>query len=661
MYDYGNADISEKGRDELAKLVVRRYREAVQWASTEHVGRASLRRVLCECHNQLHGILSPEDQKIAEDLGNDVNMNLTAMKCDTVHAFLLEMLTPQDELPWTISPTPIPDISETGRLEVLEKVKETLYLQEGTDISRQGIYDLAKKSKTEVRKKEKEEANRAAASMTRLMYDQCVEGNWEQALTACLYNFTAYPFGVLLGPVPTRGPRLAWVGDNVRVKEETYYKWESINPFDFWFSPDSRSTQDGTCVFVRRRMTRRQLLSMLKMKSYITNQVELVLADVNNADKYNLRWLSDRNPDQPDDQLLFWAQCSATIDALVHYGYFSGRELNEYCGMTGLDKLTQYNTTVTIIGGRTVQVFIAPDPTVNMRPVHTASFYKLSEERIPGEGIAQKLRDVERSFRAALRCLILNMSAASEPITEMDVNRLVKYMKKDTDGEGPFKLTPGGVYMVDNDMGMAQYPALRFFAVPSNMDQYRALLDHFMELAHLFTNIPAALHGTAVGTGANRTFRGASMLQSNAIKAIQAAVKQMDNGIFKPVGEMLYNYNMLYEKDPDIKGDCKVQAQGVAGLLAREIDANNAFDNLQIMGVLAGQFGPTMVPVLEWAIKALLKAKKVPDDLVDQMSMGSSQEQPNGPPQGEPQGPPPTAAGMGAPNPNPGPPVGGLQ
>jgi len=161
-----------------------------------------------------------------------------------------------------------------------------------------------------------------------------------------------------------------------------------------------------------------------------------------------------------------------------------------------------------------------------------------------------------------------------------------------------------------------QSPAMRFYSVPSVLGEYRSLLDNYMELAHYVTNIPAALHGTAVGSGANRTFRGAAMLQGNAIKAIQAAVGNIDQGIFSPCGELLFNYNMLYEDDPDIKGDCRIQAQGVQGLLAREMNRNNAMELLQLVGAAGAQLGEAAPRLFVWSLNQLLTAMEVPDDLL---------------------------------------------
>lgn len=218
-----------------------------------------------------------------------------------------------------------------------------------------------------------------------------------------------------------------------------------------------------------------------------------------------------------------------------------------------------------------------------MRPVHTTSFYK-TNDRIPSYGIAQKIRDVERCYMTTLRYLVRNADNSSAPIVEADYERISEFAGNDLG-----KVVPGLMYLTKNDYG-ANGPAMRYYSVPSNMGAYINVMDYFSDVADRITNVPAALHGTAVGSGANRTFRGAAMLVNNATNAIQAAVGNIDEYVFTPMGELLYNYNMQYEKDPDIKGDCQIVARGVSGLLQKEIDRQNSYEVLQLIVAAAGQF-----------------------------------------------------------------------
>ncbi|MDR1079452.1 MAG: hypothetical protein LBQ79_00435 [Deltaproteobacteria bacterium] len=620
-YDSGTDKPDVKAQDNLSRIAVARYREAVNWQGTELVGGRSLRQTLRECYDQSNGVLSPKDREVAELLKVNAHVNLTAMKTGVVQAFLMESLVSADDLPWVLAPTPVPQLSDSGIEDAVAEVKEAVFGQ-----GFQGdLAALAEDVANRARLRERERSEEAARRMERLIFDQTVEGNWREAMGDFLYNFVTYPYAGLHGPFPVRASRLAWKGDRVRPAREIFYRWEAVSPWDMWYSPDSPDTQRGTGVCLRKRYTRRHLLEMAKVKSYIGKNVLALLTETETKERYNFKWMSP-NPDQMDDQLVHWVRCGETIDALVHYGFFSGRELQEY-GLSGLDAKEFYNASVTVIGGYTVQCHVMPSDTVMDRPVFTASFYR-TRDRIPNYGIAQRLRDVERAYLVALRYMLLNAANASAPIMEVDYSRLAKHLK----GEDIASFAPGSVIMAESDLGSSSQPAIRPLVIPSNVGDYVKIMDYFTELAHMVTNIPAALHGTAVGTGANRTFRGMATLQSNAVKSIQAAVDNIDRGVFGPMGRLIYSMNMLYEDDPDVKGDCLVHPQGSSGLLAKEIRRNDAMDLLQIVGTLNGM--ADLGPIIEWSLRQIFNAMGVPNEIVSRIRFGGDAPPPM--PGGEP-------------------------
>lgn len=638
VYSYGKSlPVPPRSRDPLAHITIQRFNEAIRWQSTELVGDKPLRDVLRDCYDQFNGNLSCDDQQIVDELGVDAYVNLTAMKSGIVQSYLLETLINGRDLPWKVSPTPVPSLSDTAKYDVLAAIQNEIY-----NNNYQGdLMELVSNMKVAVLRREHEKAVNAAENMQRLMSDQCFEGGWVEAMYGFITDFVVYPFAVMLGPFPTRKPRLAWSGDRLTTKYETYYEFKSISPWDFWYSPDSPDTQRGTGVFVRQRWTRQKLLDAAKLPSYIHENIIKVLEDVRD-DKVDFHWLSE-NPEQLDDKLALWADCTATIDVLTHWGYFSGEELRSY-GITHVEDKQFYNAMVTVINEYTIQAVVSPNPQLDVRPVHTASFYK-THDRIPSFSIPQRIRDVERCYLTVLRYLITNTAYASGSIVEADYARLSKYMSD----EDIARLAPNTIYLSDSSI-TTNTPALRFNTIPNSMGAYMQVMEYFMALVDRITNIPAALHGIAQGSGVNRTFRGAAMLQGNAVKAIQAAVANIDHFVFAPLGQQLYNYNMLYVKDDSIKGDCKVMAQGALGLMQEEIDRQNSYEILQLTASAGQQLAqmPNGMRIMAWALNNVLKNMGVPKELLSSnanpsggmMSAGPSGETPSPTEQltGQPQG-----------------------
>jgi len=613
MFDWGTTrNLADDAKDNIARITLERYRSATLWQKSERVGEKSLRTVLQECYDQINSIMSCAEREQAEALRVNASINLTAMKVGVVHAFLSEALIQPDLLPWAISPTPIPDLSEDGRMEALELIKREIF-----EIGFNGDLDgLVQKVKLAVREKERDIAERRAKNMELLMSDQTIEGGWRTAVNAFLMDFAIYPYAVMHGPVPTKKSRMVWENNKLKVKKQSYYEFRNISPFDFWYSPDSRDTQSGTSIFIRQRFTRRQLLDMVGMQSYFADALTDVLFETEKDEDYNFKWMSE-NPDQRDDSMVMWQNSSGTIDAMLAIGLYSGRELGEY-GISGLED-NYYDATATIIGGRTVQVYIQPDPSVSIRPVHTASFYK-TRDRIAGSGIAQRMRDVDRAYQTVFRYMLRNVANASEPIVEADHARLSPFMSD----EDLTSLVPGSFYLAKND-GVTNAPALRLTTIPSVIGEYANILQYLMELGHLVTNIPAALHGMPVGTGMNRTFRGAALLQGNAVKSITAAVNNIDETVLGPLGTLLFNWNMLYEKDLDIRGDSNIVAQGVQGLLSRELDKTKAEDVLQFVAAAGPNIGSMAAPLYAWSVAKILRTMGVPEYLLEGNVVGGSQ------------------------------------
>ena len=635
-------DIPAKAVDPLAAEVMRRYNGAVAWQSMERVNGKSLRTVLEKCWQQQNGILSCADKARADAIGVDAIINMTALKTGVANSFLNDALTGgTTQLPWIIMPTPRPDISPIAKDEVLEEVKQQLFAMGGYR-SPQDLVEHIRNLKAMSKRREDEKAKKAADEMMLLIEDQCAEGGFRRALTDFNQYFPVYPFAVFAGPYVIRAPRLVWGKQKPRLSTEVFPTFRAISPFDFAYSSDSPDTQRGTCVFTRTLWTRKELLDVAKLPSYLTKNVLEVLEQADTNPDFNLSWLT-HSPDSPKRNLSLWASNVSPLEVLTHYGVMSGLELSKY-GFSGLENLEFYNCEIAMTGYRVIKVSVISNPMMQVRPIYTASFYRTGGDRIAGDGIAQRIRDVERAYHSCLMYLMRNADNASAPMCEADYRRIAKYLAEEDFGQ----VVPGTMYLADPDGGGGSAPALKFFNVPSNIPAYAQLMEMMMQIADRVTNIPASLHGEAVGSGAMRTFRGMSLLQGNATKALQSAVSNISKGVFEPLGELLYNTNMLFSSDVSVKGDSQIVARGAEGILAKEMERQSAMEILQVVGSVGAQLGQlvNIAPVVQWSLQKLMGTMGVPDDILNQMGQSMM-----------PQGVGPMAGALaGSDNPNPAPP-----
>lgn len=418
-------DIPRKAVDPLSDEVMRRFNGAVAWQSTERVNGKPLRQVLEECWEQQNGIMSCADKERMEALGVDAIVNITALKTSIANAYLADSLTSgTTQLPWIILPTPRPDISPESKDEILQELKAQLFTQgfPSSTVMIEGI----RMAKAIMKRREEEKAKKAADEMSLLIEDQCAEGGFSRALTDFLQYFPVYPYAVFAGPYVVRAPRLIWGKKKPRLNTEIFTTFRAISPFDFCYSPDSPDTQRGTCVFTRTLWTRRELLDCIKLNTYIKQNVLDVLEQADINPDFDLNWLS-RAPDDQKRNIALWSSNVAPIEVLTHYGVMSGRELGKY-GFHSLDDSEFYNCEIAMAGGRVIKVAVASDPRMSVRPVYTASFYRTGGDKIAGDGIAQRLRDIERAYHACLGYLMRNAANASAPITEADYSRLSQFM-----------------------------------------------------------------------------------------------------------------------------------------------------------------------------------------------------------------------------------------
>lgn len=595
-----NSERVEEIRDKLAYMVKFDFDVAMRHRNVHKFGDFTASEILQQCYDQYYGVI-PCDIKAA--FGNMPALNLTQLKVSALNAWLRDLLFGSGGTPFTVDPTPIPELSDEMEEEILGRVKEIIFgsVEEMIPQTHEELVDLVRKEKKYVRDAKKAAAKSACAKMEEVMWDQCIDGGYKKAFLQFLQDFCIYPYAVLEGPVPEIRTLNVWQGNAIKDKNEVVYAVNRVSPFDFFWSPDSTNAQDGSYVIVRKRYSRQQLMKMAKMKSYIRENVLAALEHFA-GHSTNANWLSANLEDQT---AIAWDGKSA-LEVLKYYGAVKGEVLKEY-GMTGLDEHEYYECIIHTLGHFTLKVVINPNPNASQRPIYVTSYEKTGNG-VVGLGIAQKIRDVERSFHSCLRGMLRNMEYSSGPIGEVDFSRIQQWIKDGEVGD----IEPYTINIVDPDPAQGGRPAYYFHNTPNNTGALSNVCQWFMSMADVLTQIPASIHGQPVGTGANRTFRGMSMLYGNALKGVQSGITNIDEEIVSPFATSLYMLNLKYNPDKEIKGDAKVVARGAAGLMEKELRKNDMIESAQIVASLA-QTGQVDPKALNLAVYNVLKAL----DLVD--------------------------------------------
>ena len=530
--------------------------------------------------------------QLREQGSSIIYMMLTSNKCRAASSWLRDTLvTAAEEKPWTIAPTPSPDLPPDQVQNIMAQATQEvqqLYMA-GTPPTDQQVRERLLEMKDMAMSHVKDLAKRTAERMEVKMNDQLTEGRWSKAFSDFLDDITTFPSAFLKGPVVRRRPRLKWVpGANgsydLDVRDEFVLEWERVDPFNIYPAPDASNIDDGYLI-ERHKLARSDLQALIGVEGYSEDAIRAVLEQYG---KGGLRdWIYvDMNKASAEGKSTMGVQQnpSELIDALQFWGNVQGQLLLDW-GMPEdevPDPLMDYSIEAWVIGHWVIKAVINPDP-LGRKP-----YYKASYEEVPGafwgNSVADLCRDTQDVCNAAARSLVNNMSIASGPQVVYNVDRLPQ-------GENITQLYPWKVWQVTSDPMNGNGPPMQFFQPNSLANELMAVYEKFATLADEYTGIPRYMTGDSPGGGAARTASGMSMLMTNAGKSIKQVIANIDENVIRPVIERLYFYNMRYGEDPDLKGDVQIVARGATALIIKEqaMQRQNQFLQIALSSPIAMQ------------------------------------------------------------------------
>lgn len=531
---------------------------------------------------------------IQEMGGSDVYAGLTSVKCRAAGSWLRDVLMATgSERPWTIRPTPVaslpPDVNDKIVASVAQPLAQSMMA--GEQVGDDQVLELMEAVRDQALTAIQEEARTRADRMADKMEDQMVEGGFIEALDAFIDDITTFPCAVLKGPIVRKRMALSWVQDGkggftAQPQETLKLEWERVSPFDIYPSPASTSVDNGYLI-EKHRMSREDLNALIGVDGYDDSSIRMVLDDYGRG---GLReWLTN-------DVAIASSEGKATtqiaqnvdglIDALQFWGSVQGKMLLDW-GMDESeidDPTKEYHVEAWLIGHYVIKAVL------NYDPLCRKPYYKASYEDVPGNwwgnSVCDLIRDSQVVVNAAARAIVNNMGIASGPQVTIDVGRLAP-------GEDITTLSPWRIWQVTADPTGSNGAPVGFYQPDSRIQELMAVFERFSELADEYSGLPKYLAGDNAG-GAGRTASGLSMLMGNAGKSIKQVVANIDIGVLDPLVERLYNHNMMYSDDPELKGDIQIVARGAASLINKDtaqlrrnefLQATSNPIDMQIVGV----------------------------------------------------------------------------
>jgi hypothetical protein len=524
--------------------------------------------------------------------GSEVYARIIAVKCRAAASMLRDIYLSGGPRPWGVEPTPDPVIPD----DVEADIEKALAAEQGTATlaAQQGMTDpetgqplkppteeevLARREalKREARLAALKKAREHAEQAEKLLDDMLVEGGFYQALAEFLMDLPLFPFAVIQGPVVYLTPSVKWErgpDGQVRAVKKNVARmfWKRVSPFDIWWSPGA-STVEAADFIVRERKSRAEINAMLGVPGYKEENVRAILDEFpggftlppDSSDSTRAALESRESTDSD----------SGMYDCLMFHGSVQGRMLREY-GMSRKDvpdETRDYSVQLWLIHNKVIKCQLSPSP--RERP----PFYITSYNKVPGtmvgNAITDVLSDIQDVCNATLRALVNNMAMSSGP--QVAVNEDVVSLGENTNEMWPWKIwkyTNGRPGSTVND-------PIRFFMPNSNAQQLLGVYEKFTQIADETSALPRYVTGSERMGGAGRTASGLAMLMNNSSKMLQTVVANIDNDIFEPLLQMLYDLLMLTDRTGRMRGDERIMVKGVAVAMQRETERQRQIEMLQ--------------------------------------------------------------------------------
>lgn len=487
-----------------------------------------------------------QSNKSSSTTKSNVFVNITQSYVDMGSARVADMLLPTDDMPFSIEPTPMPDVAEVAKTAS----KDTT---EYIDIQGKQV-PIALAAKEMI----KQASDRAKKAETRI-WDWLVESQWHAEVREVIEDAARIGTGILKGPYPVKRKskvmnRLPDGTVELQIVEKTVPGCKRVDPWKFY--PDAscgRSIHNGTGVWEEDDITARQLRELKGTTHsdgtplYLDSQIDEVLAEGPQG-KYNEHGVEKSD----NDVFKIWH----------FHGVADAEDLRAAGCDCDDDKIVP--VIVTMVNDRVIKAKLSTLDSGEF-PYDVFVWQRMANTWT-GKGIARQVRTPQRMLNAATRNMMDNAGLSSGPII------IVREGVLQTADGGPFELRPRLILTIpeDSDVGAAR-DAIHSITIENRQAELMNIITYAMDMAEKVTNMPLLMQGQQEPNA--ETLGGMQMRNNNASVVLRRTAKIFDDDITIPKINRYYEWLLLYGEDPEEKGDFVIRAKGSTALYER--DAQN--------------------------------------------------------------------------------------
>lgn len=612
--------IDEKGKDELARIVIQRYRRARDYRDSHivHQGRSATELMERADRQYRREYTSSERSMMQEAFGFTPSRyyGITQQKVNATVAWHNDLIINNIDAMFTVNPSPEPELDRKTLNYIRQQIREELVKR----AMAAGVVDLellltpkgkphprieaflreqAKSLKKIEQARIVSVAGESAQQMQRTMRDKTLEGNFRSAYMAYTFDRVLYGTGILAFPDWRSRPVLKHRGKKAAMEWETVPWFRHVRLQDFYPVCDAIDYQTNTGNTEVTYVTKIELINMARQKEYYEDQITEILEDY----AYRSRnWVGSEAMDSGED----WWELDDTIPLLIHEGFFSGGELNDH-GVTGYDELEYVSARVEVCGSRTIRCTVAAMPQGAERSYFGAPLIKTGDNLLDSLGLAAQLWDSEQRVNRLMHIFEHNIDWAARPPLMKNVGTFDNPTAADS-------IQPAGQYTVEDrwaTSGSLPEPLRVMNTVSAQYHLIMTQVGTILRQADEDCGIPAfAYSAQDFGRSSLGEY---SQRMSNALRTIKQAALNEDIYLIEPMFTRLFEHIMTTEEGAAEGQDVGIIIRGMTGLLKEDQQGKMAQQILPMVLQLSQQ---NLVPqeAVEYAVRQLLEQAGFPVD-----------------------------------------------
>ncbi len=503
---------------------------------------------------------------------SQVYVGLTRTKVLAAYSRITDLLFQPGQKFFSIEKTPLSkqplveqELAERAALEIQQAAEQ---------VGTAGIEELVMARLGELTEEIEAETEQRVKNMEEAILDQAVENNLEGKMKDAIMEQVIFGTGAMKAGTLRIEKDHKWIkgdeGFNLIYEENAMPEMEAVSIFDLYPDPHATSVDDMRDIFRRHIISRAEFNAL---KDYPGFNVDLI----NECIEMNPEGNHDEAQHEVDRRNIANVNDSNTntekFEVLEFWGSLNGHDLEDAGVEFGEDDdlSMEYDANIWMVSGKVIKAQLNP------LPGGVIPYFIFPYEKNPhafwGTGVPRMMRDSQATMNAATRIYLDNVALSSGPMVEVNTDIMAS-------GEDPTELYPWRVFLREG--GDGNQPMVRFYQPQSNSPALVSVIELFRRFADETTALPSYTHGQTQSS-LNRTATGISILMSNANIVLKSVIKNIDDFLTKPMIRSLYDWNMTWNENENVKSDMRIVAKGSTALIQKEVQSQRLLQFLSLI------------------------------------------------------------------------------